>query len=181
MLDKIRTRIQTNKIWIRTQFPASKITTIRTQTRLPDYLDKTGSGLNISGPGWLLKSGPTLRTVCLCVPVGCTLTFACYIGSRLALNFNNNKQTNKKKTIFGIPKKHLSISPYSATMPIIAMHLIGRCRYPNNYQDYTLQPMVLTKINYETVLIYIITRSLLAKKCKMLHFFMNTSQNTLQN
>ena len=58
-----------------------------------------------------------------------TLTFVCYIGLFLALSFPIN--TNK---FWHTPQTYVSISPY-----------------PQTYQDYTLQPMMLTKISKETV------------------------------
>ena len=61
--------------------------------------------------------------------------FVCYIGSFLAYPPNkknkNKKQKKKKKKK---KKKYVSIS-----------------QYPQTYQDYTLQPMLLTKISHETV------------------------------
>ena len=58
---------------------------------------------------------------------GDTLTFVCYIESFLALNFSHQKYQQ-------IPRK---MRVYFAI--------------PQTYQDYTLQPMMLTKISNETV------------------------------
>ena len=64
-------------------------------------------------------------------PMRGTLTFACYIGSLPTLIFN---QKNTNDFWHTKKKQHLSMS-----------------QYQKKYQDYILQPMVLTKISNQIV------------------------------